>query len=272
VVTVHLSGYAPELRIVEIHAGKTTDLEITLQEARSIEGVVKSETGQPAADAEVAAVSWRGHATLGLRAMTDKDGRFRIENAPADAFEVAVRGPDRESVRQTVQAGQGSPIEIRLPGAPALAEKKKGPLPIGTDVPAIVVKTLSGESLNFTDLKGKTVLLDFWATWCPPCVEELPHFVRVHEKYGARKDFLIVGISKDKDVEDVREHLRRNPRQVWPQVVGTAAGVKEASDAFGVTAVPVVFLIDKDGKITANSLRGEQIEQAVDEAMKGAAP
>jgi thiol-disulfide isomerase/thioredoxin len=265
--TVHLSGYAPELKTVEVKPGETTTLDVALEPALVLEGVVKTDQGLPMPQAEVTAISWRGRSTLGLRAITDAQGRFRMENAPHDEFRVAVSAADREPFHQTVRADAASPIEIKLPPGPRTL-KPAGALGVGAPMPNVTVQTLAGESICFAELKGKTVLVEFWATWCIPCLDELPHFLAVKEKHGARKDFVMISISRDHDVGVVREHLQRHPKITWHQVVGAPAGAQQAADGFGVTSLPETFVIGPDGKIAAHRLRREAIERAVEDTLK----
>jgi len=269
-VTVHLAGYAPELKQVTVLTGEPTKLDVPLGAASVIQGVVKDDKGAGVADVELVATEWRSRSTLGLRAMTDASGRFRMENAPSDAFEVMISVPRRAAITRTFQAGKGA-VEINLPAA-AGGEPRSGPLPVGEVVPELTLKTLEGEPIALGSLRGKTVLVDFWATWCLPCVEEQAHFLAVQERHGGRKDFVILGISRDYEVATVREFLGKNPKIKWAQVVGSAAGVKQACEGFGVTALPEVFLIGPDGKVIANRLRAKHIEDAVDEALKAKSP
>lgn len=269
-VTVHASGYAPELKEVEVKAGQDTTLDAALSAGLVIKGVVKDDKGAMVAGAEVVATAWRSKGTLGLRALSDASGAFRMDDAPADAFEVMVNTPGRPPHTRTLQAGEGV-VTVTLPAA-ASGAPRAGPLSVGEAVPAATVTTLDGRKIVLNELGDKTVLLDFWATWCSPCVEEQAHFVALQEKYGGRKDFLILGISRDHEAAAVREHLVRFPKMKWAQVVGDAAGVRQACEAFGVKSLPEVFLIGPGGKVTANNLRGEAIEKAVDEALKGKSP
>lgn len=268
-LTIHASGYAPEMKEVEVPAGGEGTLDFTLSAGLVLEGVVKDDKGSSVADAELISTAWRGQSSLGLRTMSDANGKFRFDNAPVDAFEVLVHVRGRPGHSQSIQAGKGV-VEITLP--PGGGEPRIGVLPVGESMPDLTLKTLDGKTITTADLRGKTVLLDFWATWCLPCVEEQKHFIALLERHGGRKDFLILGISRDSDVAAVRDYLARFPKIQWDQVVGNPAGVRQACDAFGVKALPEVFLVGPDGKVVAHKLRGEAIEKAVDDALKGKSP
>jgi peroxiredoxin len=110
--------------------------------------------------------------------------------------------------------------------------------------PEFSLETLDGKQVSLASLKGKVVVVDFWATWCPPCVAEIPGFQELQAKY-AEKGVVFVGVSLDRRAEPVKEFLARNK-------VTYAVGVGDAShvDAFGgFDAIPTTFLIDRDGNI-----------------------
>jgi len=273
-VTVHRSDHAPELRVVEVTAGETATVDFQLHPGAVLEGVVKIEGAGVATAAEVIAGRWRSKNTLGLRAMTDGSGRFRMENAPLDEFEIAVAGFNGEMVTKTVTATPGATVELVVPrvSQTAGANGKKSTLNVGDPAPTLALKALGGELLNLAELKGKTVLVEFWATWCPPCLEEMSNLIAVHEKFAARKDFVMIGISRDHELEPVAEYLKRNPKIAWPQVYGDAAGVQKACDAFGVTGIPELFLIGPDGKIIDAHFRGEGIVARVEQLLRDRPP
>lgn len=273
-VSLHLHDYAPELKVAEVKAGETTTLDVQLHPGAVLEGVVKIDGGGAATAAEVVAVRWRSKNTLGLRAMTDAEGRFRMEDAPVDDFEIGVVGPGGAMVTKTVRAGTGEVVELIVPRAVNVAGGRgnKSFLAVGDPAPMLTLKTLSGETLNFTELKGKTVVVEFWATWCPPCLEEMPYLISIHEKYATRKDLVIIGINRDFDLETVADYLKNNPKIAWPQVFGEKGGVPKACDAFGVSSIPELFIIGPDGKVIDAHLRGPQITARVDLLMKDRPP
>jgi len=262
-VTVHLRGYAPELFEVDVAAGQTTTRDVALAAGKSVGGVVVDASGKPLADAHVMAVRWRGHETLGLQALTDEQGRFVIADAPLDEFLVTLQHPaQRALVDQKVQAPKTDyrfEMTARLGGSDALPGVT---VKAGDPAPEIEVVTLEGKTLRTADLKGKTVLLDFWATWCGPCVGEIPNLQAVQAAFGQRNDFLLLSISLDQDEKTLREFVGKRKLN-WSQAVGAKNGAEKAADAFGVEAIPALFLIGPDGKVRTVGLRGPAIQQAV---------
>ncbi|UCC31989.1 MAG: carboxypeptidase regulatory-like domain-containing protein [Phycisphaerales bacterium] len=273
VVTVHLSGYAPELKTVEVEPAKSARLDVRLGPGTVLKGIVKGEDGKPVPGAYVETVRWRGYTTLGLRAATGADGHFALENAPQDEFEIAVAAPRAGRVTKTVKVTPNEVVEITLPGAPADSHTSgvSGPS-VGDAAPVLELTDLDGKMLNLADLSGKTILLSFWATWCPTCVKGLPQLVKVHEEFAARKDFVMISISRDFDEGVLRSFLKKNGDLKWHQVFGEAGGAQTAAERFGVTSVPQVFIIGPGGKIAAKDLQGEDIVKHVEKMLRDGEP
>jgi thiol-disulfide isomerase/thioredoxin len=119
---------------------------------------------------------------------------------------------------------------------------------------------IDGKPLHLTDLRGKVVLLDFWASWCGPCRRENPNVVRLYQKY---KDagFTVMSVSLDKEKTPWQEAIKRDNLS-WPNHVSDLKGwSNEAAQLYKVTGIPFTVLIDKDGKIIQKNLRGEELEQ-----------
>jgi len=110
--------------------------------------------------------------------------------------------------------------------------------------PEFSLTDLSGQKLDLASHKGKVVLLDFWATWCKPCREEIPHFADLQNKYAAQ-GFQVIGISMDDSPEPVVEFYREF-KMNYPVAVGDA---KLGERYGGVLGLPVTFLIGRDGRI-----------------------
>lgn len=111
----------------------------------------------------------------------------------------------------------------------------------GVKAPDLTVQTLEGQRIKLSELRGRRVILDFWATWCPPCVREIPHFARLH-KETSRDQLVIVGVS-DEDEDTLRQFLQK---QQVPYTVGRAAEPLPPPYA-NVTAIPTTFFIDRNG-------------------------
>lgn len=266
VTTVHASGFAPTLSIVVVKVGETVDVEFALTPESVIKGRVEDEHGDPISGVEIIATQWRGYKTLGLRAMTNAKGEFVIESAPADEFLVSVQAPGAAPSSRTLQElGYDLVVELKLTTLKAMAEKfnKTNQPRIGDAPPPITLTTITGKKINLSQLRGKVVVLDFWATWCAPCVEELPKLIALNEKYKDRRDFMILGISRDFDESDLRSFLRSNPKVTWDQVIGEENGSDQVAEKFGVSGIPSIFVIGTDGKIAAADLVGSQLEPRI---------
>jgi outer membrane lipoprotein-sorting protein/cytochrome oxidase Cu insertion factor (SCO1/SenC/PrrC family) len=137
----------------------------------------------------------------------------------------------------------------------------------GADPFPISAKDMSGKDFSLDQYKGKVVLLDFWATWCGPCVEELPNVAAAYKKFKA-KGFDVVSISLDeaKDRESVNTFLKKY-NMAWRQVYEGKGWGSEIASKYQVQAIPFALLIGKDGKIEAVNVRGEDLEPAISKAL-----
>ena len=115
----------------------------------------------------------------------------------------------------------------------------------GTPAPAFTLQDLDGKNVSLAGLRGKVVVLDFWATWCPPCVKEIPHFVELHEQYKD-KGVEIVGISlDDAGISVVKAFVQKY--QIKYPILMTDGRVDKAFG--GISGIPTTFVIDSAGNI-----------------------
>ena len=120
--------------------------------------------------------------------------------------------------------------------------------------PEFSLPDLTGQPVTLSAYRGKVVLLDFWATWCGPCREEIPHFVDLQERYRSQ-GLQVIGISMDDSPDPVRDFYR-SYKMNYPVAVGDA---KFAELYGGVLGLPIAFLIDRDGHITAKHIGATDI-------------
>ncbi|MGA8491172.1 MAG: redoxin domain-containing protein [Terriglobales bacterium] len=120
--------------------------------------------------------------------------------------------------------------------------------------PDFSLPDLTGQNLDLASYRGKVVLLDFWATWCDSCREEIPHFVELQDKYGDH-GLQIIGVSMDDSPEPVRDFYQQL-KMNYPVVMGNA---KIGELYGGILGLPVAFLIGRDGRIDSRRIGATDI-------------
>lgn len=125
--------------------------------------------------------------------------------------------------------------------------------------------TASGAPFDWATYRGKVVIVDFWATWCGPCIRELPNVKATHEKYKDR-GFDILGISLDQDQEALADFLQKNPLP-WQTLAGD--GTQELAQKYGVRGIPTVMLVDREGKVLGVAHRIEQLIPELEKQLAG---
>lgn len=114
--------------------------------------------------------------------------------------------------------------------------------------------------------QGKVVLIDFWASWCPPCRADMPHLVALYDQYK-KKDFEIVGISLDRTADAWVKGIK-DLHMTWPQLSDVKFWQCEGATLYGVNSIPHTVLVDKDGTIIGKNLRGEALDARLAEIIK----
>lgn len=163
-------------------------------------------------------------------------------------------------------------LNAKYPDNPLVMERQKvesapkNPTAIGAMAPEIELPNPDGKILKLSDLRGKVVLIDFWAAWCRPCRMENPNVVKDYHKYN-EKGFEVFSVSLDRDKASWTKAIQ-DDGLVWPNHVSDLKyWSSQAAATYGVTSIPATFLIGKDGRIIAKNLRGEALGQALEELL-----
>lgn len=154
-------------------------------------------------------------------------------------------------------------LNENYPGSAAILQMKQQldelrALAVGQVAPDIVLPDPSGKTTKLSDLRGKYVLIDFWAAWCKPCRQENPNVVRLYSQYNA-KGFEVFGVSLDRSREDWVKAIADDQLN-WTQVSDLLYFNSAAAVLYQIQAIPATYLIDPDGKIIAKDLRGPSLE------------
>jgi len=236
-----------------------------------------------ASDAGKAFVAARERESNGRRSVAfavQKDGTFRIDDVPAGLYELTA---DAHMPAAGNQCGPGDTIgtatlAFTVPDMPGgrsdepldvgTAELKlRAPaLKVGDVAPPFAVKTVDGKDVSLADFKGKVVLVDFWATWCGPCVAETPNMKAVFDAFGKDARFAMIGLSLDEKADAPRDYAKKNGLG-WTQGFLGEWSKTDVPAKYGVNGIPDIFLIGPDGKILAKGLRGPGAKAAVAKAL-----
>jgi len=131
----------------------------------------------------------------------------------------------------------------------------------GYDAPDIALPAVNGDTIRLSSLKGKVVLLDFWASWCGPCRISNKHLVKIYPKYKA-KGFEIFGVSLDEDKSKWENAIKKDHIN-WLQVNDGGGWDAHTAVKWNINAIPTSYLVDKKGKLVAMDLEGKELEKAL---------
>ena len=195
---------------------------------------------------------------------TDKEGRFELRDLPSTR--IAIRfykmyrpdsGGKRWSKVDTIDLTDKKELSYMA----ELEMEERPSLSVGDMAPEFEAKRLNGSTFRLADYRGKkAVLIDFWATWCPPCVDEIPTIKSIAETYRDQ-GLEVVGVSLDRDEQALRDFVKEENLS-YVQVFEKEKA-RSITKSYGVWGIPSVFLINKNGVINAMKLRGNHTEQAV---------
>jgi peroxiredoxin len=136
---------------------------------------------------------------------------------------------------------------------------------VGSLPPDFEAKDIAGQTVKLSALKGQVVLLDFWATWCPPCRVEIPNLLEIFRKFKDKK-FVIISVSLDRDLPLARKFVAEKEMN-WVHIIDREAA-SEIAGKYQVEYIPSTFLINRAGKIEALQLRGTELGKKIAEMLK----
>ncbi|OHB27992.1 MAG: hypothetical protein A2X84_13470 [Desulfuromonadaceae bacterium GWC2_58_13] len=129
---------------------------------------------------------------------------------------------------------------------------------VGAVAPDVTLQSLDGKTVSLSHFRGKVVVLNFWATWCPPCKAEMPSMERLHQGLKG-EDFVVIAVNVEADgVEVAKDFLKNNP-YTFSFLVDAEA---EAQETFGVFRFPETFIINKDGVILNHIIGGREWDES----------
>ena len=175
-----------------------------------------------------------------------------------------------------LQSCNNSPASKDTESVYTLPEEIKA-LPFGTTLglraPEIELPNPEGQMMKLSDLQGKLVLLDFWASWCNPCRKENPELVKVYKEFAASsftvgQGFEIYSVSLDRNEEAWKEAIETD-KLTWPNMVSDMLAAKsKATIDYGIQMIPSNFLLDQNGVIIAINLRGNALSEKLESLLE----
>lgn len=136
---------------------------------------------------------------------------------------------------------------------------------VGKKAPGITQFDLEGNPYSLQDLKGKYVLIDFWASWCPPCRAENPNLVKTYAQFKG-KNFEILGVSFDKDFNNWKKAVE-DDKLTWKHISDLQHWNNGAATVYGIKAIPQNVLVDPNGIIIGRNLHGEALNKKLQEVL-----
>lgn len=164
--------------------------------------------------------------------------------------------PSNEGGKTEVQTGKGSTANKETDNNESIT------------VPDFKMPDTDGKEVTFLSevAKNKITLVDFWASWCAPCRQEMPNIVKIYSEYKD-KGLGIIGISLDEDRSEWLNAIKQMD-MTWMQLSDLNGWENAAAQIYGVQGIPFTFLVDQNGKLLKAGLRGEELHKAIDQYLK----
>jgi thiol-disulfide isomerase/thioredoxin len=155
----------------------------------------------------------------------------------------------------------------RLYGGTGLSDQNRAKKAVQVDFVPFSGPSLDGGELSVADFKGKVLLIDYWATWCGPCLREMPNVVEAWKRFR-NDDFAILGVSLDRaGTEDKIRSTMTRYQMDWPQIYEGTGWETKPARLNGVRSIPATYLLDREGNVVATNLRGAALEKKIAEVL-----
>lgn len=270
-MSMHLQGEEIVLR-----PGETLKHRLARAAGHHVQGVTVGPNGQPLGECTISATRRTEDKQERIEAVrADAEGRFTIAHLPAGSYELSADhyattatstcglGEQDYSGRVTVKVPAEKDVTLKLTQQSRGALTNAGPSLKDSVPPDFTATPLDGsDPFTLSEQWGKVVAIDFWATWCGPCMAVMPQLKELHEKYKDSDDVIFITVSLDEKEEDLRKVMEREGLE-FPVFFAGKGWADEISKSFGVTSIPSSFVIGRDGRFAADKLHGAQLAAAV---------
>jgi thiol-disulfide isomerase/thioredoxin len=214
--------------------------------------------------------------------MSNAEGRFTIPHLQAGTYSLRAEqyemspgaglGRDAGYGTATVKVAGDTTITIKLAPRTQAQVGRVGaggqPTLIGSVPPDFTGKLFDGDgSFTLSDHFGKVIAIDFWATWCGPCMAVMPQMKQLHEKYRDSDDVVFITVSLDQDAEPLRKVVKEQGIE-FPVIYENREASQAIASAFGVSGIPASFVIGRDGRFASERIHGSQLLAATEAAVK----
>jgi thiol-disulfide isomerase/thioredoxin len=236
----------------KLDAGKKTEADFS-QEFEALDSLIATEDSQ---NTNHIATAWYLKGQIYLLAIDDP------EKSQAIFKKISVQYPTFELASDAGHKAEALETEVA-------AKRIRDSLVPGTAFPDFAEHDLAGNSLSVSNYPGKVVFVDFWATWCPKCMVEMPSVIKFNKSHH-EQGLQIIGICANKAEEesDLKTYLKKNPDMDWPQYYDGQWWQNKLVVKYGVDATPFNIIIGRDGKIAAVNVHDDDLEKALTKALK----